>query len=207
MELLNADKFTSFLIESSIFPQFVNMFPLPKLLSTKYWQYQSPLSKMWLVFYLESIPDSCESCQQTRKETTPKLLSNKKFIVNFVSLLCFNLRIALAIFYCRQTIYKSINKFISCHPSLTTILHEHCHLSTTDHSSYTCPAHCFISNDTTPENQILQPSILLIVTMIGISHRYRYISLKSQEHSFIQSFILSIPFLKQSTTQIFQEVN
>ena len=36
----------------------------------------SPLSKMWLVFYLESIPDSCDSCQQTRKEATTELLSN-----------------------------------------------------------------------------------------------------------------------------------
>ena len=81
-----------------IFPPFVNTFPFPKLPSTKHWQYQSPLSKMWLVFYLESIPDSCDSCQQTRKEATTELLSNEKFIVSFVSLLCFNLRIALANF-------------------------------------------------------------------------------------------------------------
>ena len=59
-----------------VFPPFVNMFPFPKLPSTKHPQYQSPLSKMWLVFYLESIPDSCDSCQQTRKEATTELLSN-----------------------------------------------------------------------------------------------------------------------------------
>ena len=59
-----------------VFPPFVNTFPFPKLPSTKHWQYQSPLLKMGFVFYLESIPDSCDSCQQTRKEATTELLSN-----------------------------------------------------------------------------------------------------------------------------------
>ena len=39
------------------------------------------------------------------------------------------------------------------------------------------------------ENQIPQPSIRSIVTMIGILHKY--ISLNSQEHLFIYSFINS----------------
>ena len=41
---------------------------------------------------------TCYSCQQTRKEATTELLSNEKFIVSFVSLLSFNLRIVLANF-------------------------------------------------------------------------------------------------------------
>ena len=40
-----------------------------------------------------------------------------------------------------------------------------------------------------PENQIPQPSILSIVTTFGILHMY--ISLNSQEHLFIYSFINS----------------
>jgi len=34
--------------------------------------------------------------------------------------------------------------------SLMNSLHEHCHLSTVDNSY---PAHCYIPNDTMPENQ------------------------------------------------------
>ena len=37
--------------------------------------------------------------------------------------------------------------------SLMNSLHEHCHLSTADNSY---PAHCYIPNDTTPENQTPQ---------------------------------------------------
>ena len=89
-------------------------------------------------------------------------------------------------------IYKSFNKFISCQLGLKDSPHGHCPLSTVDYSSYPCPstelAHCYIPNDTTPKNQISQPSMLSTVLMIGGAFPY----FPRQSITFTQLFINSI---------------
>ena len=79
-------------------------------------------------------------------------------------------------FYYKPNIYKSFNKFISCQLGVKDSPHGHCPLSTADHSSHPRPsieqAHCYIPNDTTPKNQISQPSMLSTVLMIGGASPY-----------------------------------
>ena len=79
-------------------------------------------------------------------------------------------------FYYKQNICKSFNKFISCQLDLKDSPHGHCPLSTANHSSYPCPsteqAHCYIPNDTTPKNQISQPSMPSTVLMLGGASPY-----------------------------------
>ena len=84
--------------------------------------------------------------------------------------------------------------------SLMNSLHEHCHLSTADNS---CPAHCYIPNDTTPENQT--PQLDHSVNCDNDWDTPHFPKHSMQENSFIHSFFHFI-FLK-STAQIFQEVN
>ena len=72
--------------------------------------------------------------------------------------------------------------------SLMNSLHEHCHLSTADNSY---PAHCYIPNDTMPENQTP-----LLVHSVNYGNDWDTPHFpKQQEHSFIYSFIHFI-FLK-----------
>lgn len=103
-------------------------------------------------------------------------------------------------FYYKQNIYKSFNKFISYQLGLKDSPHGHCPLSTADHSSYPCPsteqAHCYILNDTTPKNQMSQPSMLSTVLMLGGASPY----FPRWSITFIQLFI---PFFKTIYETIF----
>lgn len=96
-----------------------------------------------------------------KKRSNNRTFVKLKIYCKFCKLAVFQSKDCLSQFYCRWTIYIQM-------------------LSTADHSSYSCPAHWYIPNDTMPENQILQPSILLFVTMIGFFTCT--FSLKSQEH-------------------------
>ena len=61
-------------------------------------------------------------------------------------------------------------------------LHEHCHLSSDDNSY---PAHCYIPNDTTPENQTPQ-----LVHSVNCDNDWDTPHFpKQQEYSFIYSVI------------------
>ena len=94
---------------------------------------------MWLISYLESILDSCDSFQQTKKETT--------MFRTFVKLKVY------CKFCCVQPEDWPWQFYADRASSLMSSLHEHCHPSTADNSY---PTQCYIANNTTPENQTPQ---------------------------------------------------
>ena len=179
---MNADKFIAFLIESSNFPPLLNTSSIYQALAIS-------------VIFFESVACILVGVHPRQLwfiSTNKKRNNNRTFL--------------------KLNVYCKFHQFAVFQPedwpwqfyahrtsSLMSSLHEHCHLSTADNS---CPAQCYIPNDTPPENQTQQ-----VDHSVNCDNDWDTPHFSKQPckniHLFIHSFILS--FWNQSAAQIFQE--
>ena len=184
-----------------VFPPFVNMFPFPKLPSTKHCQYQSPLSTMWLVFVH---PWQLWFLSTNKKRSNNRTFVKLKIYCKFCKLAVFQSKDCPCQFYCSWTIYILAWWLFFMNIAIfqqLIILHIHVQLI----GIFPMIPRLGIKFSSHPFCRLWH--------WLGSSHvlfpkepRTLIYFIHSFIHSLIRSFFQTL-FFKQSTLQIFQEVN